>query len=146
MKAGDNIGRILVIEFSDHETTIFKEIVRVLERFSDFENLKISDESILSVPMLDIYLKQRRVFSRQKEISLTKKEYDLLCLLVINKGIVLTYDQLFKKLWDEVEIGDIRNIIGCHVRSLRRKLLKAIPNAIFDIQCIRSIGYRFDVK
>ncbi|MDE7399524.1 MAG: helix-turn-helix domain-containing protein [Oscillospiraceae bacterium] len=72
-----------------------------------------------------------------------KKEYNLLRLLVINRGLVLTYEQMYKKLWDKMEFGDISNTIECQVRSLRRKPLKAIPNAIF---LIRSVGHSFDIK
>lgn len=140
------IGRILLIEFNEYNSSVFEEIVKVLERSPDFERLRLSDESVLSVPMIDIHLKRRKVFFEHNEIELTKKEYDLLCLLVINQGIVLTYEQMYRKLWDESEFGDIINTVGCHVRSLRRKLLTAIPNAVFDIRCVRSVGYCFDIK
>jgi len=135
-----------LIEFAEHDESVFKEIISVLEQYSGFELLRISDESVLSVPTLDIHLKQRKVFSESKEIGLTKKEYDLLCLLVVNKGIVLTYEQIYKKLWNEADTGDVGNTVGCHIRSLRRKLFRVIPNAGFDIQCIRSVGYRFEIK
>ncbi len=140
------IGRILLIEYSDNNSSVFEEIVRILERYPQFERLKLNDESVLSVSMIDIHLKQRKVFFGNNEIELTKKEYDLLCLLVINQGIVLTYEQMYRKLWDESKFGDIINTVGCHVRSLRRKLLKAIPNAVFVIRCVRSVGYCFDAK
>lgn len=140
------MGRILLIEFSEQDTSVFHEIIKVLEQCSDFDILHINDESVLSIPMIDIYLKQRKVFSGNNEIILTKKEFDLLCLFVINKGLVLTYEQMYKKLWDETEVGDIKNTVGCHVRSLRRKLFKAITNATFDIQSVRVVGYRFLTK
>lgn len=66
--------------------------------------------------------------------------------MMINKGLVLTYEQIYKKLWDETEAGDIKNTVGCHVRSLRRKLIKAIPNSTFDIQSVRAVGYRFSTR
>ncbi len=140
------MGRILVIELSDQNTSVFKEIIKVLERNPDFELLRTNDKTVMSFPMLDIFFKQRKVFSGQNEITLTKKEYDLLCLLAINRNLVITYEQIYEILWNETEIGSISNTVGCHVRSLRRKLLKAIPNAVFDIQCVRSVGYRFEIK
>lgn len=140
------MGRILLIEFSECDSSVLQKVIKVLKQHSDFEILHIKDESVLSIPMLDIYLKQRKVFSSSIEITLTKMEFDLLCLFVINKGLVLTYEQMYKKLWDEPEAGDIKNTVGCHVRSLRRKLLKAVPNATFDIQSVRAVGYRFSTK
>ena len=142
----NTIGRILLIEFNEHNFSVFEEIVRILEHSSDFEKLQLSDESVLSVPMIDIHLKQRKVFLEHNEIELTKKEYDLLCLLVTNRGIVVTYEQMYKKFWDESEFVDVINTVGCHVRSLRRKLFKAVPNAVFDIRCVRSVGYCFEIK
>lgn len=140
------MGRILVIELSDQNTSVFKEIIKVLERNPDFELLQTSDKTVMSFPMLDIFFKQRKVFSGQNEIALTKKEFDLLCLLAVNRNLVITYEQIYEKLWNEAKIGNISNTVGCHVRSLCRKLLKAIPNAVFDIQCVRSVGYRFEIK
>ncbi len=66
------IGRILLIGYSDNNSSVFEEIVRISERYPQFERLKLNDESVLSVSMLDIHLKQRKVFFGNNEIELTK--------------------------------------------------------------------------
>lgn len=58
----------------------------------------------------------------RREINLTTKEYDLLCLLAANRGQVFTYDQIYRKVWGEDAYGDESNAIGCHIRHLREKL------------------------
>ena len=39
----------------------------------------------------------------------------LLCLLAANRGQVLTYDQIYRKVWGEDAYGDESNAIGCHM-------------------------------
>lgn len=56
-----------------------------------FELLWLKHEPMLSLPGLEINPAQRKVYCDNQKISLTEKEYDLLCLLVANKGRVLTY-------------------------------------------------------
>lgn len=98
-KEGDNIGRILIIEFSEQDSDTYNEVMEVLKCYFDFENLQLKDEPRLSVPGLEIYPSHRKICHRNKEINLTAKEYDLFCLLVINKGRILTYDQIYQKIW-----------------------------------------------
>ena len=61
----------------------------------------LSNETMLSLPDLDIYFDRRKAYSCGKEIYLTTKEFDILCLLGTNKGRVLTFEQIYEKLWDE---------------------------------------------
>lgn len=142
---GGNIGRVLVIEFSDMDTSVFDEIMGVLRQHPDFEFLRIKDEPMISLPGLEIYPDRRKLYRDRREINLTAKEYDLLCLLVANKGRVLTYDQIYQKVWGEDGRGSESNAIGCHIRNLREKLYAASPEAPFNIRCVREVGYCFEV-
>lgn len=143
---GDGIGRVLVIEFKEQESHIFDEVMDVLKRHSDFECLRIKDESMVSLPGLEIYPDRRKIYRDRHEINLTSKEYDLLCLLVANKGRVLTYDQIYQKVWGEDAFGCENNAIGCHIRNLREKLYAASPDTPFNIRCVREVGYCFEVN
>ena len=58
---------------------------------------------------------------------------------------MLTYDQIYGKVWGEDAFGDESNAIGCHVRNLREKLYEAEPDAPFTIRCVREVGYCFEV-
>lgn len=136
--------RIMVLEFKDCDFAIFDEIMEVVNRHPDIEYLRVKDEQVLSLPGLEIYPGRRKIYRDRREINLTAKEYDLLCLLVANKGQVLTYDQIYRKVWGEDAYGDESNAIGCHVRNLREKLYKAEPDAPFIIRCVREVGYCFE--
>ena len=146
MEEGDNVGRVLVIEFTEQDDSAFDEVMRTLKRHPAFKRMHLSNETMLSFSDLDIYFDRRKIYYRGKEINLTAKEFDILCLLASNKGRVFTYEQIYERLWDEEAFSNVNNTVGCHIRSLRRKLNKAVPDAGFDIRCIRDIGYCLELK
>lgn len=143
---GDNIGRVMVIEFDERDSATFDEITDILKRYPDFGCLKMKAEPIVSLPGLEIYLDRHKIYCGRREINLTAKEYDILCLLVANKGCVLTYGQIYEKVWGEASLGNESNAISCHVRNLREKLYAESPDAPFNIRCVREIGYCFEIK
>lgn len=103
---GDTIGRILVIEFNDQDSSVFDEVMAVLKHHSAFEQLRFNEEDVLSLPRLEIYPDRRKIYRNRREINLTAKEYDLLCLLVANKGRVLIYEQIYQRIWGEEPLGN----------------------------------------
>ena len=105
----------------------------------------IGPEPILSLPGLQIYPDRRKIYHGQQEIELNTKEFALLCLLVTNKGRVLTYGQMYEKVWKEEPFGNEHIAVGSHVRSMRQKLYAVYSKPPFVISCIRDIGYRFEV-
>lgn len=104
---------------------------------------ELSSEPVLSLPDLEIDPSQRLVRCNQKEVGLTAKEYSLLCLLTVNNGRVLTYSQIYEKVWGEALTINERGTIGYHVRNLRKKLYSADPHHPFIIESVREVGYRF---
>lgn len=130
-KGGDNIGRIVIMEFKAQDSTAFDDMLAFVKQHPDFEKLEISYEPTLSLSGLEINLSRRRVINNGQEIELTVKEYDILCLLAANKGRVLTYEQIYDK-----------DTVGFHIRNLRKKLCDT--NSHFSIDSVREIGYRFN--
>jgi len=82
---------------------------------------------------------ENRVVRRAGEvIDLTKKEYELLLLLMENIDIVLSREVLLKEVWgykNEVET----NVIDVYVRYIRNKI--DIPGRESYIQTVRGTGY-----
>lgn len=72
-----------------------------------------------------------------KDVLLTLKEFELLCLLLQNRGIVLTRDQLLNNIWGYAFDGESRTV-DVHIRTLRQKL----GNASNVIKTIRGVGYK----
>jgi DNA-binding response OmpR family regulator len=131
----------LVIEFKEEDAVAFDEVMAVLKRHSGFEMLSMEEETVIFLPGLTIYPEQRKIYRDRQEIHLTAKENDLLCLLAYNKGRVLTYGQLYQKVWGEEPLGRESNAVSCHIQNLREKLLQASPGTPFHIKCVREIGY-----
>ena len=134
-----------MVEFSDDETSVFDEVMQVLKEQLSFESVRLCDETIITLPGLEIYLGRRKVYCDRREIKLTTKEYELLYLLAVNKGHVLTYGQIYDKIWGMDGMGDERNSVGCHIRNLRYKIHAVAPNILITIRCVREIGYRLDI-
>lgn len=135
------MGRVLVIEFDEQDIPVFEKIMRSLEQHPAFERLKLNNNTVLELPGLKIYPDSRKIFCGRKEVNLTTKEYKLLCLLVANKGIVLTYGQIYQKVWGEEGFGNEGNAVCCHVYNLKKKLYAVSPVYPFTIRCIRKVGY-----
>lgn len=73
-----------------------------------------------------------------KLIELTKKEYDLLEILLVNKDIVLTREQLIEKIWGYDYIGG-DNVVDVFIRYLRSKIDDGYENKL--ITTVRGVGY-----
>ena len=74
-------------------------------------------------------------------VTLTFKEFELLCYLMENKGMVLTRDQLLSKIWGYDFDGETRTV-DVHIRTLRQKLGEASR----CIETIRGVGYKLEVS
>ncbi|WP_099221643.1 response regulator transcription factor [Listeria costaricensis] len=85
----------------------------------------------------DIFLDRERfiVLSKGKKVTLTKKEFDLLELLLRNKNRVISREIMLEQVWDYMAIVDT-NIINTHMKNLRQKL------GTDKILTIRGAGYK----
>lgn len=133
------------MEFADNESEVFDDIMNMLQKYSGFHKYEIRQELSLSIPGLIINPHQRKVYRDRQEISLTTKEYELLCLLAANQGQVLTYTQIYERVWGSSPAGNER-IIRYHLCNLRKKLNTVSKDEPFVIRCIRDVGYCFEVK
>ena len=79
------MGRVLVIEFEDGDSSVFDEIMKALEQHPNFEQFRLRNESMLSLPGLEIFIRRRKVYSGYTEILLTTKEFDILCMLAASQ-------------------------------------------------------------
>ncbi len=73
-------------------------------------------------------------------LQLTKTEFDLLECLMLNKGRVLTRDELLEKVWGWSYDGDT-NVVDVYVRYIRQKIDE--PFGVKTIHTIRGVGYLF---
>lgn len=98
---------------------------------------KAEHQQILIYKNIVIDEAQHKVFVDDEEIELTYKEYEVLKLLIINKGIVLTRDKIMETIWGyDFEQGN--RTVDVHIQSLRKK----IKGAGVHIKTIRNVGYK----
>jgi DNA-binding response OmpR family regulator len=83
-----------------------------------------------------------RVFVNNEEISITKKEYDLLLYFIANKNRVITKSAIAEHLsGDDIDQIDNHSFIYTHIKNLRKKLIE--KGCIDYIQTVYGMGYNF---
>lgn len=91
---------------------------------------------------LVVDLTARRASLAGRELKLSHKEFDLLAMLMRNKGAVLSRSLLVERVWGYEPIGDERTV-DVHVRWLREKI-EPDPATPQRIVTVRGVGYRFE--
>lgn len=87
---------------------------------------------------LVVNLSSHMVTYDKEEITLTKKEFQLLEYLLRNKNIAMTREQLLNNVWDYEYLGDT-NVVDVYVRYLRQKIDDRY--GIHLISTVRGVGY-----
>ena len=112
--------------------------VRAIFRRQDLETSKKDSSAKGDYQDLKINMQNRSVIREGEEISLTKREFDLLNTLVSNANRVMTREDLLANVWkydDSVET----NVVDVYIRYLRGKV--DIPGRESYIQTVRGMGY-----
>lgn len=99
------------------------------------ENTDSQSEEYIAGP-LTVSPKKHKVKVNGEKVALTLKEFQMLCLLLENKGLVLSRDQILNKIWGYSFDGESRTV-DVHIRTLRSKLGEAGDLII----TVRGIGY-----
>ena len=94
-----------------------------LRRFRQYNAYNAHDDNprVLRYDDLALHTAERRVWVGGSEIQLTLKEYDILALLLKNRGSVLSMKEIYEAVWHEEFIG-AENTVMMHIANLRRKL------------------------
>ena len=84
-----------------------------------------------------VYPESRRVTVNGEEVTLTSKEFDLLCALMAQAEKVCTRSQLLSTVWGYISDGESRTV-DVHIKTLRQKLGEAGQL----IETVRGMGYK----
>lgn len=85
---------------------------------------------------------RRKVLVRDTEVTLTTKEFDILRYFMANPDIVLTYRQIYRRIWGCGYDEEEHHLVWYHISLLRQSLEKALGENDY-ITTVRDIGYRF---
>lgn len=111
--------------------------IKAILRRTKSNEVKTQSDTKFEVGNLKVYLDKHTVKVDGEQINLTLKEYELLVMLLENRGKVLNRDQLLNKIWGYEFDGESRTV-DVHIRTLRVKLKEA-GNLI---ETIRGVGYK----
>ncbi|MED2800908.1 response regulator transcription factor [Bacillus thuringiensis] len=82
----------------------------------------------------------RQVFIRNKEVRLTPKEFDILSLLVRNKGKVFSVEKIYEMVWEELFYKS-DNTVVVHITKIREKI-EENPRQPVYLKTVWGVGYR----
>jgi DNA-binding response OmpR family regulator len=149
---GEEIDRVvgLELEADDYVTKPFsmREILArvrgMLRRSRAASEVSAGAElrQLFKVGDLEIDLDSHIAKLKGEPLNLRPREFDLLALLVANKGRAFTRDQILERVWGHDYIGESRTV-DVHIRWLREKI-QSYPNSPQRIITIRGVGYRLE--
>lgn len=99
------------------------------------------EDNIIKFGNVTIDIQTREVKKDGITVDLTLKEFEVLKVLIKNKGKILTREVLLDKIWGYEYMGETRTV-DVHIRHLRQKIEINDKNPLY-IQTIRGVGYRF---
>ncbi len=103
---------------------------------------KFDGSDIIKFNEMSLNAESKTVTVNDKELALTKKEFDLLQFFLINKNRVLTKEAIAEHLWeDNIDLADSFDFIYTHLNNIRRKIRQA--GGTDYIKTIYGMGYKF---
>ncbi len=114
---------------------LISRVNAVLRRYTP----KTSESDSLSYNEIKLVPQKRKVYVDNEEVVLTYKEYEILSMLILNKGLVIQRDEMMNKIWGTDFLGETRTV-DVHIRTLRQKL----GNAGKYILTVRNVGYTME--
>ncbi len=139
---GDEVDKILGLELGadDYITKPFSvrelaaRVKTLLRRVAPHAE---SEPQMLRAGDILIDITNYEAFKGNEKLGLTLKEFELLKVLILSRGKVLTRDFLLDRIWGYEYYGETRTV-DVHIRHLRQKLGEE-PY----IETVRGVGYRF---
>lgn len=114
------------------------ETIELLARIEVVLRRYHKNNNIIKFKNIEVDTKQRSVKLNDKEVYLTVKEYELLVLLLQNKNIALSRDQILDRVWG-FEYGGETRTVDIHIQRIREKL--DLKN---NIKTVFKVGYRLE--
>jgi len=131
---GFNIGADDYISKPFSLREVIARVKAVLKRTATVETEKVPERITYQTLIIDIT--KKKVSIDEKEISLTKKEFEILFLLLQNKGRVFSREDILSRIWsDEVYVLD--RTIDVNITRLRKKI------GVYGKRIVTRLGYGY---
>lgn len=112
---------------------LISKVKALLRRLKDGES---ASDAIVKIGNLVIYKEEYKITNKGEEITLPRKEFELLSLLATKPGKVFKREEILDKVWgNEVVVGG--RTIDVHIRKLREKIGDK------SFKTVKGVGYKF---
>lgn len=116
----------------------------LIRRAIDYnKNFECNRKTIIMNSQVLLSTEDRLVYVQGKQVSLFKKEFEILKMLISAPNRVFTYKQIYTEVWGEDYEDNHSNILWSHIKSIRKKL-KINEDQTEYIRNARGVGYSFD--
>src|SRR5690554_7412911 len=131
--AGFEVGADDYITKPIKPKVLISKVKALLRRLKDEKQ-----QEVITIAGMEINREQYKILKDDEEITLPKKEFELLYLLASKPGKVFEREEILRKVWgNDVVVGG--RTIDVHIRKLREKIGEEL------FKTIKGVGYKFEV-
>jgi two-component system response regulator RegX3 len=146
---GEELDRVIGLELGADDYVVkpfsarelIARIRAVMRRTDETTAPHAERDDKVTIGQIALDTSMRRVLLAGAEIDLTRKEYELLALLMANAGTVLTRERLIDEVWDTNWFGSTKTL-DVHISGLRKKLGDDAGTPRY-VHTLRGVGFRF---
>ncbi|KAF0993640.1 response regulator transcription factor [Geobacillus sp. TFV-3] len=107
------------------------------------ERIRSNERYLLSSKNITIDLLANEVFCKGMKLPFTKKEYEIVKLLMLNKNVVFSKERIFERVWGLDSESQLDTVTES-IKNIRKKI-KAVDPETSYIQTLYGLGYKWDV-
>lgn len=116
-----------------------------LRRVTKYDAVMETKEEVIILNDLEINLSNYDVTRNGESLNLTRTEFEIISLLVQNRGRALSKEQIYQHVWKEAYYGN-ENVLNSHMNRLRNKLKVNQDNGGEYIKTLWGIGYKIEAE
>ncbi|MCY9513003.1 response regulator transcription factor [Paenibacillus apiarius] len=140
--AGLSIGADDYVAKPFNPLVLMARVKSQLRRYKQFNTRRLPNENEIQIDDLVINIATHSVTVDDIPVKLTPREFSILKLLAMNRGIVLSMEKIYQEVWNE-PFMESKNTVMVHIRKIREKIEKDNQSPKY-IKTVWGIGYKMD--